>query len=209
MEAKVRDATKPTPLRRQTAIAEVVEASTTRLRAVARVVFEPPSFGAFVRCDGPTLTTFAVVSHVEHGTLDPSRRAIPLGRSWDEIAREQPQVLELLSTEFDAQIVAFAQAGQIRAWLPPVPPRVHDFVYPCTPPEVRSLTEDVAFVRTLAASTAPWVDELVAAAIRAAAEAREDAQTYLVRAGREVADLYRQDYERARAVLRRVGMRGT
>jgi hypothetical protein len=193
--------------RRSQRIGEIVEASTTQVKAVAPVPFEPPAFGSFVRCDSGGRTTYAVVARVQHAPLDPSRRAVPLGLEWDELQREQPQILELIITEFDALIVAFAEPeGGIRPWLPPAPPRVHEFVHPASAEEVRELTEDLSFVRTLSAGPEP-VDELVAAAIREASMARKSPRVFLVRAGREVADLFRQDYERARGILRRIAVR--
>ena len=191
-------------------LGEIVEASTTRIRAVATQPFAPPAFGSFVRTSSDERTTYAVVAHVEHASLDPSRRAIPLGRTWDELRREQPQVLELLTTEFEAMCVAFAEDdGAVHAYLPPVPPRVHDFVTACGADEVRELTGDLTFVRTLGSCGLAVASELVAAAIRAAADVRDDRRAFLLRAGREVADLYRGEYEQACAILRRLGMRIT
>jgi hypothetical protein len=184
---------------------EIVEASTTVWRAVAPRTFEAPAFGSFVKTSDGSRTTYGVVAHVEHSSIDPSRKAIPLGRTWDELRREQPQVLELLTTEFDAICVAFAEeASGIRAYLPPLPPRVHDFVEACDAAEIVELTEDLSFVRTLGACGLPVVAELIAAAIRGAALHRTDERAFLVRAGREVADLFRQDYEQASSIIRRI-----
>jgi hypothetical protein len=188
-------------------IGEIVEASTTRFRAVASETFAPPAFGSFVKAISDGRTTFGVVAHVEHASVDPSRRAVPLGRTWEEIHRDHPQVLELLTTEFEAISVAFSEAGLMQAFLPPVPPRVHEFVDVCGVGEIRELTDDLTFVRTLGTCGLGVAGELVAAAIRGAAAAREGDRTFLLRAGREVADLYRQDYEQACAVIRRLGMR--
>ena len=186
-------------------LGEIVEASTTRLRAVAPQTFEGPAFGAFVKTSDGIRTTYGVVAHVEHASIDPSRRAIPLGRTWDELQREQPQVLDLLTTEFEAICVAYAEEnGAVHAYLPPAPPRVHDFVYACDQQEIFDLTEDLEFVRTLGASGLPIVAELIAASIRNAAEHRKDQRAFLVRAGREVADLFRQDYELASSIIRRI-----
>ncbi|HVE90910.1 MAG TPA: hypothetical protein VNE62_01225 [Actinomycetota bacterium] len=191
-----------------TRVGEIVEASTTRFRAVAPEAFVPPAFGSFVKAVSGARTVFAVVAHVEHASLDPSRRAIPLGRTWEELRREQPQVIDLLQTEFDALCVAFRDGdGPVAPYLPPVPPRVHDFVAVCESAEIRALTSDLSFVRTLGSSGLGVAGELVAAAIRAAADARDDRRSFLLRAGREVADLYRQDYEQACSILRRLGMR--
>ena len=192
-------------------LGEIVEASTTRLRAVAPQTFEAPAFGSFVRTSDGSRTTFGVVSHVEHASIDPSRRAIPLGRSWDELEREQPQVRELLTTEFEAICVAFNEGSGICAYLPPLPPRVHDFVEACSPSEIVELTDDLGFVRTLGACGLPsagggsqMAGELIAASIRAAATHRADPHAFVVRAGREVTDLFRQDFEQAMAIIRRI-----
>ncbi len=188
-------------------LGEIVEASTSDWRSVAPRTFSAPAFGSFVKTTDGSRTTYGVVSHVEHASVDPSRKAIPLGRSWDELEREQPQVLDLLTTEFQAICVAFAEAegeGEIYPYLPPLPPRVHDFVEACEPAEIVELTEDLSFVRTLAACGLPVAAELVAASIRSAASHRADLRAFLVRAGREVADLYRQDYEQASAIIRRI-----
>jgi hypothetical protein len=186
-------------------LGEIVEASTSAWRSVAPRTFSAPAFGSFVKTTDGSRTTYGVVSHVEHSSVDPARKAIPLGRSWDELEREQPQVLDLLTTEFEAICVAFAEArGEIYPYLPPLPPRVHDFVAACEPNEIVELTEDLSFVRTLAACGLPVAAELVAASIRDAASHRPDIRAFLVRAGREVADLYRQDYEQASAIIRRI-----
>ncbi len=201
-------ATHPKSLDPQSArLGEIVEASTTHIRAVAPRTFSAPSFGSFVKTTDGSRTTFGVVAHVQHASIDPARKAIPLGRSWDELEREQPQVLDLLTTSFDAICVAFAEpSGVVCAYLPPVPPRVHDFVTACEPTEIIELTEDLSFIRTLGACGLPVAAELVAAAIRDAASHRSDRRAFLVRAGREVADLYRQDYEQASAIIRRFGL---
>lgn len=192
----------------QTTLGEIVEASTTDLRAVATQTFASPAFGSFVRTSDGERVTYGVVSHVQHATVDPSRRAVPLGRTWEELEREQPQVRELLTTEFQAICFAYAETDEgINAYLPPVPPRVHDFVYACDPSEIVELTADLTFVRTLGACGLPVAGELIAAAVRAAAEERADKHAFLVRAGREVADLYRGDYEQATSILRRFGLR--
>jgi hypothetical protein len=188
-------------------LGEIVEASTSAWRAVAPRTFSAPAFGSLVKTSDGSRTTYGVVAHVEHASVDPSRRAIPLGRSWDELEREQPQVLDLLTTEFQAICVAFAEGtGSICPYLPPVPPRVHDFVTACDAAEIIELTEDLSFIRTLAACGLTVAAELVAASIRSAASYRDDRRAFLVRAGREVADLYRQDYEQASAIIRRFGL---
>src|SRR2546426_9480173 len=156
-------------------LGEIVEASTTHFRAVATETFSPPAFGSFVRTTDGERTTYGVVAHVEHASVDPSRRAIPLGRTWEQLEREQPQVRELLTTEFLAICVAYRpDDGGVHHFLPPVPPRVHDFVELCQPSEIVELTRDLTFVRTLGACGLMVAGELIAAAVRGAAEHHPD-----------------------------------
>lgn len=184
----------------ETRVGEVVESSTASFRAVAIKAFDPPAFGSFLAAGH----TYGVVCSVVHQSTDPARRAIPLGRTWEELARDQPQVLDLLESEFEAVCIACAsKSGRIDPYLPAVPVRVHEFVRPASPTEVVTLTEDLSFVRTLGLS---GPGELVAAAIRQAADVRPHPDRFLLQAGREVADLFRQDYEKACGILRRLGM---
>jgi hypothetical protein len=82
---------------------------------------------------------------------------------------------------------------------------VHYSVYECTDEELASFTETTDFFRTLLFAYQIPSDELLAATIRAAARARQaNERTYLVQAGREVAALLKDDYDRLTAILRRI-----
>jgi hypothetical protein len=110
----------------------------------------------------------------------------------------------VLQTEFAALTVGFCEGSQIFQYLPPHPPPVHYSVYECTSAELAAFSEGSDFFR--AALFAPQIpsDELLAASIRAAARARPDSHDYLVRAGRELASLLKDDYDRLTALLRRI-----
>jgi hypothetical protein len=113
-----------------------------------------------------------------------------------------------LQTEFSAITVGFVEAGHLYQYLPPQPPPVHYRVYECTGDELTSFTEMTDFFRTLLFAYQIPSDELLAAIIRAAARARNTdpgaERAYLVRAGREVASLLKDDYDRLTAILRRI-----
>jgi hypothetical protein len=78
-------------------------------------------------------------------------------------------------------------------------------VYECTLEELALFSAVTDYFRTpLFASHVPS-DELLSAAIRTAARAHRDGERdYLVRAGREVASLLKDDYDRLTAILRRI-----
>jgi hypothetical protein len=100
--------------------------------------------------------------------------------------------------------VGFVESGRIYQYLPPQPPPVHYSVYACDPAELIAFSEcSDCFRAALFASQIPS-DELLAATIRAAARARPDGHDYLVRAGRELASLLKDDYDRLTALLRRI-----
>lgn len=185
-------------------IGEVVWSSTTRFRALAHEVFEPPRFGSFVKVEGPQTTIYGVVARAETASFDSQRRAIAFGLPWEQLVREQPQLVELLQTEFEVAVIGYGEESLLHHWLPPCPPRVHEFVSRAEPTEVAALTDSLEFVRTLAALDGVPVHELIAAAIREASLARGRDDRFVAEAARAVADLYKDDYDTAMAIVRRV-----
>lgn len=64
--------------------------------------------------------------------------------------QEMPMVDELLSTTVRAQMLACrGPDGEIRKTLPPQPPDIHDFEYPCTEEQVPAVGVPDDFLRTL------------------------------------------------------------
>ncbi len=188
-------------------IGEVIEASTMRIRAQREELEEPPAFGSFVKVSsGRDLTSFAVVYNAYETSIDPARRPMALGLSEEELRSQQPQIFEMLRLEFEAAIVGFKdQSGLVKTYLPPWPPRIHAFVELCTPGEIISLTDDLEFVRSLNSLPGIPTDELIAAAVRMAYQNRDCDRTFLIRAGQEIALMLKDEYERARSILRRIG----
>ena len=186
-------------------IGEVVQASTTRFRAVAKQVFEPPRFGSFVKVAANHGLVYGVVAAVETASFDSARRAMAFGMPWDQLVREQPQLMELIQTEFDAAVIGYGEGGSLHHYLPPYPPRLHDFVSACTPTEGAALTDSLAVIRALAGLRDAPVHELVAAAIREASLARGRDDEFVNEAARAVAELFKDEYDVAMALVRRLG----
>lgn len=150
-------------------------------------------------------TLYALVYHALTGSIEPGRRAAAYGLEEEELHRQQPQIVALLATEFAALHLGYAQAGRIRLHLPPRPPRLHARVWECTPDEVCALTADPDFLRTLLVPTGMVSpDELLAACLRSATLCRPDDTGYLVRMGKQLALLLRDDPERLTALLRKL-----
>ena len=130
----------------------------------------------------------------------------------DELRAQQPQIFELLRTEFSGLLIAYS-AGDgkaLRRHLPPKPPRIHSRVYLCDPGEVRALTEDLVVpagatvtVRRGARRVSRRMNWLPPACAGRARRRRND-QGFLLRAGKTLAALLAEDYDRLQAILKSV-----
>ncbi len=153
----------------------------------------------------PDGTLYALVYHALTGSIEPGRRAAAYGLDEEQLHREQPQIVALLATEFAALHVGYTQDGRLRPHLPPRPPRLHARVWECAPAEVVALTENSDFLRPLLVPTGEVSpDELIAACLRTAFVYRSRDMAYLVRMGKQLAMLLRDDPERLTALLRKL-----
>lgn len=192
------------PVPQEQPLGEVTMSSTRSFRAVTLEVFVPPRFGSFVRVGRNGDGLFGVVSDAQTKPFGDNRLATAFGLPWDELVKQQPQITELLDTTFDVATVGFSNDTGLHHYLPPYPPRVHEAVFACDPTEVAALTDSLEFVRTLASLDQRPVHELVAAAIREAWHARGRDDAFLSEASRVVADLFKDDYDTAMAIVRRL-----
>jgi hypothetical protein len=153
------------------------------------------------------------VYDIRTGSKEPGGRALVRGRTYEgrelydaEIYHEHPDLAEVLQTEFSAITVGFVEGGRTYQYLPPHPPPVHYSVYECLGPELAAFASQTDFFRTLLFASHIPSDELLSAVIRAAARAHpaDEDRAFLVRAGREVASLLKDDYDRLTAILRRI-----
>lgn len=210
-------------------------------RQIVPKLYDPPPLGAFVKIGRPRQAApeakevdeeddpfalplassaappsdpaiYALVFAASTSSLEPNRRPSALGfADEDELSREQPQIFELLRTEFSGLLVAYSEGDgkPLRRHLPPRPPRIHSRVYPCDADEIRALTDDLSFLRVIllpSGGALPGVpaDELAAACLRQARDVSFDDRAFLLRAGKTLAALLAEDYDRLQAILRSV-----
>lgn len=190
-------------------VGEVISASTTELTAGCYELDKAPDFGSLVSVAtrDPSRRVFAVVANIGTGSREPGGRAVVRGRdgSYDEqIYADNPDLVEVLQTELSAIIVGFELNGEIFQYLPPQPPPVHFSVFECDAEEVQRFTEGLDYFRTVLSAAQYPADELLAANVRLAHASRGNDRDFLVRAGREVARLLPDNYDRLRTILRRI-----
>ena len=213
--------------RPSTHIAEVIETATTEFLAQC---LEPedltfpvmPPFGSWVRSvdEESGNQVLAVVYYATTSPIDSVHRARALGLSLADLREQQPQIFAMLKTEFRAAIVGFQPphhggngaasangslsknpGGPVYQYLPPRPPQIHQAVYQCDPSEIIHFSEQLDFLRTLLQVTGAPVEALTAAAIREVYQLRKADRDWLVKAGRTLSVLLKDDYDRLRYIL--------
>lgn len=203
-------------------IAEVIETATTEFLAQC---LDPedlsfpvmPPFGSWVKSvdEESGNQVFAVVYHATTSPIDTVHRARALGLSLQELREQQPQIFAMLKTEFRAAIVGFeaphqgangskSSSGAIYQYLPPRPPQIHQAVYCCEPAEIINFSQQLDFLRTLLQVMGAPVEALAAAAVRDIYQLRKADREWLVKAGRTLSILLKDDYDRLRYILSQI-----
>lgn len=203
-------------------IAEVIETSTTQFLAQC---LEPedlsfpvmPPFGSWVKSldEESGNKILAIVTYATTTPIDSVHRARALGLSLEELREQQPQIFAMLKTEFKGTIVGFENPqngsnghqdhlGKVYQYLPPRPPQIHQGVYRCTAAEIIHFSEQVEFLRSLLQVREAPVDALIAAAVRDIYLLRQADKDWLVRVGRTLSILLRDDYDRLQYILSQV-----
>ena len=186
-------------------IGEVVEADTRGLTVQCYRLYEAPPLGSIVCAAGPSI--YAVVSEVRTEALDPGRPVIARGQeeaTEDDLYRHNPQLERLLCTRFNALTIAYTQGDALLQGLPPLPPKIHAFIYACVQEELEAVVRSLDFLHLLAYDSAPAADEVIAACLRLASRQVADGPEFLVRAGKALAVEMPGQLPRLNAILRRL-----
>jgi hypothetical protein len=197
--------------------AEVIETCSTEFLAQCLepedLSFPPmPAFGSWVRAvdEESGNQVLAVVYYATTMPIDSVHRARALGMSLQDLKEEQPQIFAMLKTEFRAAIVGFQEQSdnivnpRMYQYLPPRPPQIHQAVYRCEPEVIISFTQELDFLRTLLSVNGAPVESLTAAAIRAVYKLCSSDREWLVKAGRTLSVLLKDDYDRLRFILSQI-----
>jgi hypothetical protein len=170
----------------------------TRLQQI-----DVPTFGSFVKApstDGSDVIGLIYDVLIEDDPL--VRQVISAER--EEIIRDHRENRQVPAT-VSVLVIGHCRNGRMYSYLPSQPPAALDLLHTCTNEEVVRFTEDFTYFRTVLNAIDARPDELLAASLRHAAEARHgDRREFLVRAGRELARLLAFDAVRLEGLLRRI-----
>ena len=186
-------------------VGEVVESTSTSFVAQCYQLDGAPPLGGLVRTDSPNI--YGVVSQITTEPLDSARPVLARGEeasSEEEILLSNPQLARLLTSRMEVVIAGHGQGETLRQYLPPLPPKVHSFVYACSPEEIAHFTRSLDLLHLLLNSGAPHADEIVGACLRQTAAAHEPSEDFLMRACKTLAVELAGDVARLNSILRRV-----
>jgi len=193
-------------------IAEVIQSSTQRVVAQCTQrkdrppIALPPPFGSLVLIEGEPETVGVVCSITTSG-YDPARRPTALELPLNKLYEEYPELPELLVTEIEAiPIACAAEAGFIQG-TPPTPPPLHAGVHPFPASRLGALVDDLHFLRLIYDASTATGEELLVQTLRQMflqAPSLQTRQEWLLRVGKELARVSKEDYDRLRYILERL-----
>lgn len=196
-------------------IGEVISATTSEFLAQclkpeteALTLPQAPPFGSFVKveCEELKLSVLGVVYNVQTGSIDSVHHPTALNLTRQELREQQPQIFDLLKTDFSTIIIGYKNLNKIFEYLPPHPPQIHDFVYICSKEEVKQITENLIFLRTILNTGNAPIEELVSACLRHANIVRDFDRLFMLKAGRELSNLLKDNYDRLNSIINRLGI---
>jgi hypothetical protein len=191
----------------QQRIGEVIEAGTGSFTAQSYDLWQLPAFGSLVKTGEGPLRLYGVVYHAATTGLEPGRKAVARGKdqpSEEDVFRSNPQLEQLLRSEFSALAVGFSEGGLLRRYLPPRPARIHSFVYGCSPEESIAFAEKLGFLSIILNAAEVPADELTAAVLRNMLEFQPDGAAFIGQAGRDLARLLSKDYGRLKSIVEKI-----
>ena len=187
------------------AVGRVLRSSTTSLTLGTKTLAaDVPRFGGFVKVaapDGGEIIGLIYDVVIEDDLFARQLIGAEVSAEYFADQRQNRQV----PIEISVLVMGHAREGKMYQYLPAQPPISLDEIVTCSDAEVVRFTADFTYFRTvLNAKDAP-ADELLAASLRLAAEARgSQGRAYLVRAGRELSRLLAFDAVRLEGLLRRI-----
>lgn len=163
-----------------------------------------PRFGGFVKVaapDGCEIVGLIYDVVMEDDLFARQLIGADVGAEYIADQRQNRQV----PIEISVLVVGHMRDGRIHQYLPPQPPIALDQIVTCSDEEVIQFTSEFTYFRTVLNAQDTPADELLAAALRAAAEARGgQGRDFLVRSGRELSRLLAFDAVRLEGLLRRI-----
>ena len=187
-------------------IGEVVESDTNGFLIQSYELYKCPPLGSLIKA-GVNDSVFGVVCHSATVGIDPSRLPIARGQfleDEDDVYDHNPQLSQLLKTQFKAISVGFHNMRGMQSFLPPFPPRIHAFAFDCDDDEVKYFAKSHDLFRMVLQSGLTQADDVIASFVKNCAVTTEDSSAYIREAARILASVISGDSQRVNSLLRRL-----
>lgn len=192
----------------QNRVGEVIEASTTGFTAQCYELYGSPPLGGLVKTGDGTIEQYGIVFETITSGIEPGRRPVARGKdeaTEEDVYKSNPQLLKLLRTEFSTLVVGYRQDEKIFHYLPPRPTRIHSFVRECDDSEIKEFSSSFDFLNIVLNSGIPVpAEEVVAASLRTMSRVYDEPNTFLVAAGKELAMLLGNEFNRLKSILAKI-----
>ena len=193
-------------IEQQIKIGEVIEASTVGFTTQCYRLYESPKLGSLIQTQGE-LQIFGIVIDVSTNSIDPGRRPIAIGETEnteEDVYNNNPQLTQLLRTEVRTLAVGSKIDNNIHYGLPSSPPKIHSFVYNCSPKQISEFTSHMDFLSLLLNNNLLSIDEVTIAFLKYASEVNDSPRDFLVSSGKELASLLSGQIQRLDNMLKRL-----
>lgn len=188
------------------AVGRIIRSSTTRIALGCAVLqADAPAFGSLVKVQAQAGVEVYGLVHDLRMEDDPYVRQMAVAEGVRPEVIEDQRRNRQIPIEVGVLVVGYRQRAAVYHRLPPQPPLSLDVFYTCPPEELIEFTARFDYFRLVLENRDLPADELLAANLRCAAEARGAAgPDFLLEAGRELARLLALDLGRLDALLRRL-----
>lgn len=186
-------------------IGRVIEASARAFRVGCRLTADDiPAFGSFVQtARGETTIIGVIYDLVLQG--DELTRMVALQEIPPQEIQQDMIENRNIPVQIGVLILGYLRERGTAYGIPPQPPALLEPVYACLPSQIHRFTERPDFLRTLVEAREAS-DDVVAAVIRTAAEARSGParRDFVIQAGQELVRLLADEPIRLAQLLRRI-----
>ncbi|MDP8244945.1 MAG: hypothetical protein P9L94_12735 [Candidatus Hinthialibacter antarcticus] len=201
-------------------IGEIIQTSTTEITGQSKLKVDGPGFGSLV-CAGKSSRCVAVVFNVEVVGPEGYRKPAMTGIAEDQLPAQHPQLFALMRKQFQALLIGEIVNGRFLYGLPSRPPGLHAGVAHCGNELMQTIASDLGFFRLIYDSGRASSEELLLKVcinlLQASGVNRKDELSSLkrsdefetdkaaaVKIGKELSQLYRDDYETLRRMMARL-----
>lgn len=186
--------------------AEIIESSLTKITAQCWDIEIIPTFGQCVEIQGENTVVYALINHIQTGSLDSVRKPSPFKKTIAQLKKEQPHIFEFLITTFTCIPIAYAHQKTVIHALPPEPPRIHAFIVPLSLKEAVMLFGKKHFLTGIFSMQEQIsnIDELILACVRLIHQKQQFPVSYYVDLLETYALLVGSDYRRIKLFAQRL-----